>query len=217
MPGRFVAPAARTAYNYSKATKSMRYSSNHKAETRQRIIGEAARRFRKHGIEGTGLVPLMKALGLTHGGFYAHFESKDALVQASLEAAAEQTLERWQAPPAVPAPVAPAGNEPVRAVIDDYLSTRHRDEPGEGCPLPTLAAELGVRGQPSATADAMIEQMTALLADCRLEAGPGDGGIVALAAMVGALTLARAVSDRAASDGILAAVRAALQPAPRDA
>jgi AcrR family transcriptional regulator len=199
----------------------MRYSSNHKAETRQRIIGEAARRFRKHGIEGTGLVPLMKALGLTHGGFYAHFESKDALVQASLEAAAEQTLERWQAPPVAPAdPVAapvPAGDPSVRAVIDDYLSTHHRDEPGEGCPLPTLAAELGVRGQPSATADAMIEQMTALLADCRLEAGPGDGGIVALAAMVGALTLARAVSDRAASDGILAAVRAALQPAPREA
>lgn len=200
----------------------MRYSSNHKAETRQRIIGEAARRFRKHGIEGTGLVPLMKALGLTHGGFYAHFESKDALVQASLEAAAEQTLERWQAAPAaVPAAApelaAPAGDEPVRAVIDDYLSARHRDEPGEGCPLPTLAAELGLRGQPSATTDAMIAQMTALLADCRLAAGPGDGGIVALAAMVGALTLARAVSDRAASDGILAAVRAALQPAPREA
>jgi TetR/AcrR family transcriptional regulator, transcriptional repressor for nem operon len=207
----------------------MRYSSNHKAETRQRIIGEAARRFRKHGIEGTGLVPLMKALGLTHGGFYAHFESKDALVQASLEAAAEQTLERWQAPPtavptAVPAAVpavpelaAAAGDEPVRAFIDDYLSAHHRDEPGEGCPLPTLAAELGLRGQPSATADAMIEQMTALLADCRIAAGPGDGGIVALAAMVGALTLARAVSDRAASDGILAAVRAALQPAPREA
>ena len=74
----------------------MRYSSNHKAETRRRIIGEASRRFRKDGIEGTGLVPLMKALGLTHGGFYAHFESKDALVQASLEAAAEQTLERWR-------------------------------------------------------------------------------------------------------------------------
>lgn len=197
----------------------MRYSSNHKAETRQRIIGEAARRFRKHGIEGTGLVPLMKALGLTHGGFYAHFESKDALVQASLEAAAEQTLERWQAPLAAPtdAVPAPTGDASVRAVIDDYLSAHHRDEPGEGCPLPTLAAELGVRGQPSATADAMIEHMTALLADCRLEAGPGDGGIVALAAMVGALTLARAVSDRTASDDILAAVRAALHPGPREA
>ncbi|MFS2020544.1 TetR/AcrR family transcriptional regulator, partial [Massilia sp. CT11-108] len=124
----------------------MRYSSNHKAETRQRIIGEASRRFRKDGIEGTGLVPLMKALGLTHGGFYAHFESKDALVQASLEAAVQQTLERWL----------PSADAAPRAVIDHYLSAEHRDEPGEGCPLPTLAAELGLRGQPSATADAMV-------------------------------------------------------------
>jgi AcrR family transcriptional regulator len=190
----------------------MRYSSNHKAETRQRIIGEAARRFRKDGIEGTGLVPLMKALGLTHGGFYAHFESKDALVQASLEAAVQQTLERWL-PPADQAPAEPS----PRAVIDHYLSAEHRDEPGEGCPLPTLAAELGLRGQPSATADAMVTRMTALLADTRLTPAAGDQGIVALAAMVGALTLARAVSDRTASDAILTAVRSALQPGQPEA
>jgi AcrR family transcriptional regulator len=195
----------------------MRYTSNHKAETRQRIIGEAARRFRKDGIEGTGLVPLMKALGLTHGGFYAHFESKEALVQASLEAAAAQTLERWQ----VPATGAPAANDPagapLHAIVDWYLSPDHRDEPGDGCPLPTLAAELGLRGQPSATADALAARLTAQLAECRLEADSDDQGTVALAAMVGALTLARAVSDRAASDRILAAVRAALQPPPSDA
>jgi AcrR family transcriptional regulator len=191
----------------------MRYSSNHKAETRQRIIGEAARRFRKDGIEGTGLVPLMKALGLTHGGFYAHFESKDALVQASLEAAAEQTLERWQASGAGEPAANDAAGTPLRAIIDWYLSPQHRDDPSDGCPLPTLAAELGLRGQPSATADTMVERMTAQLADSRLAVCAGHEGIVALAAMVGALTLARAVSDRDASDGILAAVRAALQPA----
>jgi AcrR family transcriptional regulator len=200
----------------------MRYSSNHKAETRQRIIGEAARRFRKDGIEGTGLVPLMKALGLTHGGFYAHFESKDALVQASLEAAAQQTLERWQASGAgEPVAGTPAANDPgsasLRAIIDWYLSPQHRDEPGDGCPLPTLAAELGLRGQPSTTADTMVARMTAQLAGSRLAADAGHEGIVALAAMVGALTLARAVSDRTASDGILAAVRAALQPADPEA
>jgi len=200
----------------------MRYSSNHKAETRQRIIGEAARRFRKDGIEGTGLVPLMKALGLTHGGFYAHFESKDALVQASLEAAAEQTLERWQASGASePAAGEIAANDPastpLRTIIDWYLSTQHRDEPEEGCPLPTLAAELGLRGQPSKTADTMVAHLTAQLADSRLAVGAGHEGIVALAAMVGALTLARAVSDRDASDRILAAVREALQPAEPEA
>jgi AcrR family transcriptional regulator len=195
----------------------MRYSSNHKAETRQRIIGEAARRFRKDGIEGTGLVPLMKALGLTHGGFYAHFESKDALVQASLEAAAEQTLERWQASGAgEPAANDPAGT-PLSTIIDWYLSPQHRDAPEEGCPLPTLAAELGLRGQPSATADTMVARMTAQLTGSRLAVDAGHEGIVALAAMVGALTLARAVSDRGASDGILAAVRTALQPAEPEA
>jgi hypothetical protein len=100
----------------------------------------------------------------------------------------------------------------LQAIIDWYLSPQHRDEPEEGCPLPTLAAELGLRGQPSKTADTMVAHLTARLADSRLAASAGHEGIVALAAMVGALTLARAVSDRDASDGILAAVRAALQP-----
>lgn len=204
----------------------MRYSSNHKAETRQRIIGEAARRFRKDGIEGTGLVPLMKALGLTHGGFYAHFESKDALVQASLEAAAAQTLDRWEVPSCAgksdaatsvtPEPArAPAGGPVLRELIDHYLSAQHRDDPGGACPLPTLAAELGLRGEPSPIADRMVTTMADRLAAARLAVPAGEEGIVALAAMVGALTLARAVSDRALSERVLAAMRATLQPAPR--
>jgi len=204
----------------------MRYSSNHKAETRQRIIGEAARRFRKDGIEGTGLVPLMKALGLTHGGFYAHFPSKDALVQASLEAAAAQTLDLWEVPPcagkseaapcATPEPArAATGGAMLRALIDQYLSAEHRDDPGGACPLPTLAAELGLRGEPSPIADRMVTAMAERLGGAQPAVPPGEEGIVALAAMVGALTLARAVSDRALSDRVLAAVRATLQPAPQ--
>lgn len=204
----------------------MRYSSNHKAETRQRIIGEAARRFRKDGIEGTGLVPLMKALGLTHGGFYAHFESKDALVKASLEAAAAQTLDRWEVPPCAgkseaapsvtPEPArAPTGGAVLRALIDHYLSVQHRDDPGGACPLPTLAAELGLRGEPSPIADRMVAAMAERLADATVVVPTGEEGIVALAAMVGAITLARAVADEALSDRILAAVRATLQPSPQ--
>ncbi len=181
----------------------MRYSSNHKAETRKRIIGEASRRFRKDGIEGTGLVPLMKALGLTHGGFYAHFTSKDALVQASLEAAVGEMLERWPDP---------KDGEELRAFVTDYLSPRHRDSPGEGCPLTSLSAELGLRGTPSPTSDAMVARMAERLAGSDVRAAPQQQGMVALAAMVGAIALARAVSDRAASDSILEAVRAAVQP-----
>jgi TetR/AcrR family transcriptional repressor of nem operon len=190
----------------------MRYSSNHKAETRRRIIGEAARRFRKDGVEGTGLVPLMKALGLTHGGFYAHFPSKDALVEASLAASAEQMFERW------PDPERDAGNganpgEQLRGFIADYLSPAHRDDPGSGCPLSSLAAELGLRGMPSSTADAIVARMDARLQPCAIAPGDPDRGLVALAAMVGALTLSRAVADPARSAQILDAVRAAIQPA----
>jgi len=179
----------------------MRYSSNHKAETRSRIIGEAARRFRKDGIEGTGLVPLMKALGLTHGGFYAHFRSKDALVEASLEAAASQTFERWPDPD---------GASGLRAFVASYLSPEHRDDPGAGCPLSSLAAELGLRGTPSATADDIVARMGKRLAPATV-AADDDDGLVALAAMVGALTLARAVQDPARSDRILQAVQAAIR------
>jgi AcrR family transcriptional regulator len=68
----------------------MRYSQDHKAQTHQRIIKEASERFRRDGIGATGLQPLMKALGLTHGGFYSHFKSKDELVEKALQAAGEQ-------------------------------------------------------------------------------------------------------------------------------
>lgn len=182
----------------------MRYSQNHKAETRRRILDEAARRFRRDGIDGTGLVPLMKALGMTHGGFYAHFASKEALVEASLEAAAEQAREEWQDP------LSPAA---LRALLSSYLSPRHRDDPGAGCPLPSLCAELGLRGQPSATTDGLALTIAKRLGDCKLGAADDDDqGLVALAALVGALTLSRAVADPGLSERILGAVQAAVKP-----
>jgi TetR/AcrR family transcriptional repressor of nem operon len=193
----------------------MRYSSNHKAETRRRIIGEAARRFRKDGVEGTGLVPLMKALGLTHGGFYAHFPSKDALVEASLAASAEQTFERWPDPTDGGVDGGKDGDDAdaqLRGFIADYLSPAHRDDPGAGCPLSSLAAELGLRGIPSSKTDAIVDRMDTRLRPCAIAAREPDRGLVALAAMVGALTLSRAVADPAHSARILEAVRAAIRP-----
>jgi AcrR family transcriptional regulator len=185
-------------------TEPMRYSSNRKAETRERIVSEAAYRLRKDGIEGTGLVPLMKALGLTQGGFYAHFHSKDALVQASLEAAAKQMAARWQK----------LADDDLGAFLADYLSPRHRDNPGNGCILPSLAAELGLRGHPSAATDAVVTRFAPKLDRCALDPAAGDRGIVALAALVGALSLSRAVADPQLSERILEAVRVALEPAP---
>lgn len=184
----------------------MRYPSNHKAETRQRIIDEASQRLRKDGIEGTGLVPLMKALGLTHGGFYAHFDSKDTLVQAALDAAATQALDDWQA----------AHGAGLRDLIDGYLSAHHRDQPGQGCPLPTLGAELGLRRTPSPASDRLAAGLAAALAPVRVASEGEDAGLVALATMVGAVTLARSVADTAMSERILAAARAALLTPAQD-
>jgi AcrR family transcriptional regulator len=181
----------------------MRYSHTHKAETRRRIVDEAARRFRRDGVAGSGLVPLMKALGMTHGGFYAHFASKEALVEASLGAAVDTLNEKWQDP------LAP---EQLRSFLASYLSPGHRDNPGEGCPLPSLCAELGLRGQPSPATDGLALRMAQRLRDCALLDAGADQGLVTLAALVGALTLSRAVADPALSDRILSAVHAAVQP-----
>jgi AcrR family transcriptional regulator len=181
----------------------MRYSHTHKAETRRRIVEEAARRFRRDGVAGTGLVPLMKALGMTHGGFYAHFPSKEALVEAALEASADALNEKWQDP---------LSPEQLRAFLASYLAPGHRDNPGDGCPLPSLCAELGLRGQPSAVSDGLALRMAQRLHACRLGDAGADQGLVTLAALIGALTLSRAVADPALSERILGAVHAAVQP-----
>ena len=178
----------------------MRYTEQHKEETRERILDEAAQRMRRDGICGTGLAPLMQGVGLTHGAFYAHFPTKQALVEAALDTAVEQTLERWPQP---------EDTAQLRAFIDQYLSPQHRDDPGHGCPLSSLAAELGLRDTPSANTDVLVARYARRLDACTLEAGPQQG-LVALAAMVGALTLARSVMDQPTSQRILAAVRAAL-------
>ncbi|TQK11040.1 TetR/AcrR family transcriptional regulator [Herbaspirillum sp. SJZ107] len=178
----------------------MRYTEEHKAETRERILDEAAQRMRRDGICGTGLAPLMQGVGLTHGAFYAHFPTKQALVDAALDTAVEQSLERWPKP---------ENTAQLRAFIDEYLSPQHRDDPGHGCPLSSLAAELGLRGTPNANTDVLVARYARRLDACTLEAGPHQG-LVALAAMVGALTLARSVIDKPTSQRILEAVNAAL-------
>src|SRR3954454_8495563 len=107
----------------------MRKSKAAAAETRKRIVAAAAAEFRKNGIVATGLNELMKAAGLTHGGFYKHFESKDQLVAEACAEAVDSVIERVRA----------AG--PGAGAI--YLSTRHRDHPAGGCPLSAIGIELG--------------------------------------------------------------------------
>lgn len=174
----------------------MRYAEDHKAQTHQRILHEAAARFRRDGIGATGLQPLMKALGLTHGGFYAHFKSKDDLVEKALRCAVDQLGDiRTQKL---------GDDSSAEAFIDMYLSAAHRDEPEKGCPLPTMAAELGQRGQPSELADELI---TGILS--ALQAGMPEGqestdkSVMIMSSLVGALVLARSAKDPQLAEQIL--------------
>lgn len=176
-----------------------RYSKEHKAQTHERIIAEASERFRRDGIGSTGLQALMKALGLTHGGFYAHFKSKDALVEAALQEAVEGLEQRYDK--------IFSHEAPLPALIDMYLSPSHRANPGTGCPLPTMAAELGQQGQASPQTDKLVTDMLT-----RIEAAlPGNDrserSVAMLATLVGALVLSRSVADPALSDRILSASR----------
>lgn len=177
----------------------MRYSEDHKAKTRQRIIDEASHLFRRDGVGATGLQPLMKALGLTHGGFYAHFKSKDELVEIALQHAAEQLQSS--------AEESLASETPLPTFIARYLSTAHRASPGAGCPLPTMSAELGQRGQPSALTDQVIRDRLARI-EANLPAGTAAGqSVLILSAMVGALLLSRSVQDPELSDRLLKTTR----------
>lgn len=181
----------------------MRYSTDHKAQTHQRIIKEASVRFRRDGIGATGLQPLMKALDLTHGGFYAHFKSKDELVDKALLAAAAE-LDAHCA-------MLFSQERPLDAFIDNYLSQWHQTSPGEGCPLPTMSSELGLRGQHSSVTDAVLEARLTQI-DSALEQPKGDHeSLVLMSTLVGALVLARSVESPELAARILEVVGGCLK------
>ena len=115
----------------------MRYPVEQKAETHERIIDAAARSFREHGSEGQGLAQLMKDAGLTHGGFYRHFESKEDLYVNAIARGFQEAADGMIAAAAK----APQG-EQLRTIIERYLSVEHLEDPGGGCVLSTLAAEI---------------------------------------------------------------------------
>jgi TetR/AcrR family transcriptional repressor of nem operon len=177
----------------------MRYEKGHKDVTRRHIIDVAARQFRESGVAAVGLAGIMNDAGLTNGAFYTHFESKEDLVQAVLSNALdrrEQTLRT--------AAENPAGLE---ATIRDYLSPRHRDNPGGGCPTAALVAEIA--RHPRATRDAFTDRVSAFvpLIAAQLRTGSAAtrrrNAIAIYGMMVGTLQLARAVNDKPLSDEIL--------------
>ena len=181
----------------------MRYSQDHKSQTHQRIIKEASARFRRDGIGATGLQPLMKALGLTHGGFYSHFKSKDELVEKALQAAGDEVD--------VVCAELFAQDRPLDAFIDAYLSQWHQNCPNEGCPLPTMSSELGMRGQPSPTSDAVLNARLRQIQSTLEGDDAEERSIVIMSTLVGALLLSRCVENPELARHILDVTRASLK------
>ena len=182
----------------------MGYSKVEKAKTHKRIVSIASKRFREKGLTGAGIAELMKEAGLTVGGFYKHFDSRDALVAEALRSAFGGWKRQMES--------AASGGPPLSygRLVDDYLAEAHRNDPGTGCAFGALAAEI-------ARCDKRIRALASeqLQKDLQLIAGllPGKDkraakskAIFTYSALVGAIALARAVSDEALSDEILKTV-----------
>jgi AcrR family transcriptional regulator len=177
----------------------MRYEKGHKETTRQHIIDVASAQFRESGVAAVGLAGIMSAAGLTNGAFYTHFESKEDLVRAVLMNALGRRELRLRANLE-----SKAGLE---VTIRDYLSARHRDDAGGGCPTAALVAE--VARHPKATREAFTEKISDIIDLMAAQVGKGSPAerrkraMAAYGMMVGSLQLARAVNDKKLSDEIL--------------
>jgi TetR/AcrR family transcriptional repressor of nem operon len=185
----------------------MRHSKTEKANTHERIVALAARKFREEGLAGIGIADLMKEAGLTVGGFYKHFKSRDALVAEAIGSALDVWKDRIDA--------AAAGGPPVtyEALVDDYLSEAHRNYPGIGCPVSALAGDLARSDKRTrALVSLKIRDNIELLATLIRDSNKTDKdtarsrSVMAYCAMVGAISMARAVSDKELSREILKTV-----------
>ena len=187
----------------------MKVSREQAAQNRERIVEAAARLFRERGFEGIGVADLMKEAGLTHGGFYGHFSSKDDLIaEASARALAgslgllSNVAER-------------ASGESLSTVAGAYLTGKHRDNPGTGCLLAALGSDVSRQGPAvrRAVTDHMrsaVELLTKLVPG-KAKTARRQKAISTYATLVGAMVLARAVDNRELSQEILEAARASVK------
>jgi TetR/AcrR family transcriptional repressor of nem operon len=184
----------------------MRYPSEQKAETHEKILATAARSFREHGSEMNGIGRVMKELGLTKGGFYRHFESKDDLYAAAVARAFDELGDRMVAV----AEAAPEGAG-LRAVIEHYLSAKHLNAPGAGCPLAALAPEIArqsikVRKRTNQAMAGYAERMLRWIPGRTVEQKRARVFIL-FSGMAGVLVAARAIADQQGRERMLAAAR----------
>ena len=197
----------------------MRYSREHKLETHARIVRKASVRLREKGAHGVGVADLMKEAGLTHGGFYAHFDSRDDLVIEAFTHAMDRSTERWrklveQTP----------REKRFATIVNSYLTSLHRDDPGRGCAIPTLGAEIAresarTRRVFAGRLDQMIDMLAGQVPNLPRKAAR-KRATAAMATMIGTLVMARVAGSGDFSDEILGAGREALlgrtrSPKPR--
>ena len=184
-----------------------------KQATHERIVGVAARAIRRSGYEGTGVADIMQEAGLTHGAFYAHFASREAmLAEAVVRACSESSAAAAELAGSTPADMTWA------AMLGAYLSKEHAAHPEVGCPLAALGSETP-RQAPDVrrVTTRHVKEMIDLIARQSPEwgqAGAHEGALVALATMVGALVLARAVDEPKLSDDLRGAALKHLTPTP---
>jgi TetR/AcrR family transcriptional regulator, transcriptional repressor for nem operon len=187
----------------------MRYSREHKLETHARIVKKASVRLREKGAHGIGVADLMKDAGLTHGGFYAHFDSREALVIEAFAYAMDRGTERWRKL----AEATPADKR-LATLVASYLTPLHRDDPGHGCAIPTLGAEIARESPKTRKAfAAKLEQMIDLFTAQMVDLPPKQArrkAMATIATMMGTLVLARIAGNGEFSDEILGAGRDAL-------
>jgi TetR/AcrR family transcriptional repressor of nem operon len=186
----------------------MRVSREQAAENREKILSMAARLFREKGFDGIGIGDLMKSAGLTHGGFYGHFSSKEDLMAQSCERAIDELLVRHQAR---------AGESDDRLTryqrfIANYLSSEHRDNPGSGCLMAALGADAArqsplVKRAFTQGANRLLSAAIKMLPAQKSEAEKREEAMLTLATLVGAQVLARALDDPELSEEILRVVQ----------
>ncbi len=188
----------------------MGHSKADKADSHERIVKVAAARFRERGVDGIGVADLMKEAGLSHGGFYRHFDSREALVAEAVERALREGAQ-------VAEMLGNRQDSPLPALIDGYLSAVHRDALATSCAVTTLAGDVARSSERARAAytrqvGLYLDLLTRLIAGDKVKARRARA-IVALATFVGAVSMARAVNDAKLSDEILKTAAAELKAA----
>lgn len=185
----------------------MKVSREQAQQNREKVVEAAARLFRERGIDGIGVAELMKSVGLTHGGFYGQFGSKEELVAEACAWAFERSVAKWQRTAAT------HPGDAAGAIADFYLAPAHRDRPGAGCAAAALAGDMAREGVHARQA---FTQGVRDLVDILAAGGEGTQkqrqreALARFSTMVGAIVLARAVDDPELADELLAAARQAV-------